>query len=161
MDTRLCDDFDDNQNAWIKRWWKVRGTEGTETISAWGRVHMHGYCAHTLECFDGCLLLHVLLNVSEQELLVIFPDALFSRCCWAVQHYFPPQTHMGSCSPAFPCFENKIFPIMRWVVRRLSPPLCYQVTHADRIKLPTQTKIWIGSVDLPCLKKLHQYWTWY
>lgn len=52
---------------------------GHRNNNCWGRVQHapHDCHAHTLEGFDGCLLLHALLNVSKQELLVIFHMELF------------------------------------------------------------------------------------
>lgn len=58
---------------------KSAGGRGHRKNKCWGNVQHapHDCCAHTLECFDGCLLLRVLLNVSKEELLVIFHMELF------------------------------------------------------------------------------------
>lgn len=151
MDTRPCGDFDDNKNAWIERWWKVRRAEGTETISAGDVSNMHlttatrtpwsaltGVC-----CFMSCWML-----VRRNSWWYFTRN--FSRCL--IQSVLlnstaslpPTDTHGKLLSCLLLFWEYNISALITcWVSQQLSPLLCDQVTHTDCIKLPTQTKIWM------------------
>lgn len=105
-----------------------------------------------LNCKNHKKQIHTLSKSLSNKLKTTVLDLKWTLGCVMIS--------MATSCLAFHCFENKMSLIMCWVIQRLSPLLCYQSALVIWYSLREWPKIWIDDVDLPCLKKLHQYWTW-